>query len=162
MWQLISQPAPRSLALIPGAHLFDSCHMCAVIGSKCMAAHRSCMFLMGRRENILPFPVDLGEIVLVGHKDFTLKSWLTVKLWETSLHLFFRWLFHQTTCIVYAFCGVLFGLCSLSNLTALSCVCWLKVCCPNYGKSANTNSLKGDFNFLLIFSLKWKMKKDGF
>ncbi|XP_075884648.1 opsin 7, group member b [Nelusetta ayraudi] len=43
------------------------------------------------------------------------------------------WLFHQTTCIVYAFCGVLFGLCSLSNLTALSCVCWLKVCCPNYG-----------------------------
>lgn len=75
----------------------------------------------------------------------------------------FRWLFHQTTCIVYAFCGVLFGLCSLSNLTALSCVCWLKVCCPNYGKSANTNSMKGDLNFfLLIFSLKWKMKRMDF
>eukprot|EP00066_Takifugu_rubripes_P001896 XP_003963408.1 PREDICTED: opsin-5-like [Takifugu rubripes] len=43
------------------------------------------------------------------------------------------WLFYKSTCIVYAFCGVLFGLCSLSNLTALSCVCWLKVCCPNYG-----------------------------
>lgn len=46
-----------------------------------------------------------------------------------------RWLFYKSTCIVYAFCGVLFGLCSLSNLTALSCVCWLKVCCPNYGKN---------------------------
>ncbi|XP_014325237.1 opsin-5-like isoform X2 [Xiphophorus maculatus] len=43
------------------------------------------------------------------------------------------WLFNLTTCTVYAFCGVLFGLCSLSNLTVLSCVCWLKVCCPNYG-----------------------------
>lgn len=90
MWQLISQSAPRSSALIPGAHLFDSCHMCAVIGSKCMAAHRSCMWLMGRRENVLPFPVDLGEIVLIGHKDFTLTSWLTVKLWQTSLRLFFQ------------------------------------------------------------------------
>ncbi|XP_022597679.1 opsin-5-like [Seriola dumerili] len=43
------------------------------------------------------------------------------------------WLFNKTTCTVYAFCGVLFGLCSLTNLTVLSCVCWLKVCCPNYG-----------------------------
>ncbi|XP_047427088.1 opsin 7, group member b [Mugil cephalus] len=43
------------------------------------------------------------------------------------------WLFNRTTCMVYAFCGVLFGLCSLTNLTVLSCVCWLKVCCPNYG-----------------------------
>ncbi|XP_078111302.1 opsin 7, group member b [Sander vitreus] len=43
------------------------------------------------------------------------------------------WLFNETTCMAYAFCGVLFGLCSLTNLTVLSCVCWLKVCCPNYG-----------------------------
>ncbi|KAI3356910.1 hypothetical protein L3Q82_003556 [Scortum barcoo] len=42
------------------------------------------------------------------------------------------WLFNKVTCIIYAFCGVLFGLCSLTNLTVLSCVCWLKVCCPNY------------------------------
>lgn len=49
-----------------------------------------------------------------------------------------RWLFYKSTCIVYAFCGVLFGLCSLSNLTALSCVCWLKVCCPNYGRNNTT------------------------
>ncbi|XP_035502235.1 opsin 7, group member b [Scophthalmus maximus] len=43
------------------------------------------------------------------------------------------WLFTETACTVYAFCGVLFGLCSLTNLTVLSCVCWLKVCCTNYG-----------------------------
>ncbi|KAM9344159.1 opsin 7, group member b [Pholidichthys leucotaenia] len=43
------------------------------------------------------------------------------------------WMFNKMTCTVYAFCGVLFGLCSLTNLTVLSCVCWLKVCCPNYG-----------------------------
>ncbi|XP_026188825.1 opsin 7, group member b [Mastacembelus armatus] len=43
------------------------------------------------------------------------------------------WLFNKPACTVYAFCGVLFGLCSLTNLTVLSCVCWLKVCCPNYG-----------------------------
>ncbi|XP_077471052.1 opsin 7, group member b isoform X1 [Stigmatopora argus] len=44
-----------------------------------------------------------------------------------------KWLYNKTTCTVYAFCGVLFGLCSLTNLTVLSSVCWLKVCCPNYG-----------------------------
>ncbi|KAL6119068.1 uncharacterized protein ACO6RY_03725 [Pungitius sinensis] len=43
------------------------------------------------------------------------------------------WLFNRTTCMAYAFCGVLFGLSSLTNLTMLSCVCWLKVCCPHYG-----------------------------
>lgn len=52
--------APRSSALIPGAHLFDSCHMFAVIGSKCMAAHRSCMCPLGRGKNVLPFPVYFG------------------------------------------------------------------------------------------------------
>lgn len=31
-------------------------------------------------------------------------------------------------------CGVLFGLCSLTNLTALSLVCCLKVCFPNHGE----------------------------
>ncbi|XP_053549680.1 opsin-5-like [Bombina bombina] len=44
-----------------------------------------------------------------------------------------RWLFDQRICQYYAFCGVLFGLCSLTNLTALSCVCCMKVCYPAYG-----------------------------
>ncbi|XP_042561072.1 opsin-5-like [Clupea harengus] len=47
--------------------------------------------------------------------------------------LYHRWLFTEPMCMVYAFCGVFFGLCSLTNLTVLSSVCWLKICCPNYG-----------------------------
>ncbi|KAL7398051.1 hypothetical protein ABVT39_003516 [Epinephelus coioides] len=44
-----------------------------------------------------------------------------------------RWLFGEITCQLYAMCGVLFGLCSLTNLTALSLVCCLKVCFPTHG-----------------------------
>uniref|UniRef100_A0A3P9M731 Opsin 7, group member d n=1 Tax=Oryzias latipes TaxID=8090 RepID=A0A3P9M731_ORYLA len=44
-----------------------------------------------------------------------------------------RWLFGEITCQLYAMCGVLFGLSSLTNLTALSLVCCLKVCFPNHG-----------------------------
>ncbi|NXI36434.1 OPN5 protein, partial [Galbula dea] len=44
-----------------------------------------------------------------------------------------RWLFNQAICTLYAFCGVLFGLCSLTSLTVLSTVCCLKVCYPAYG-----------------------------
>ncbi|NWW95255.1 OPN5 protein, partial [Rhynochetos jubatus] len=45
-----------------------------------------------------------------------------------------RWLFNQAVCTLYAFCGVLFGLCSLISLTVLSTVCCLKVCYPAYGR----------------------------
>ncbi|XP_016114795.1 opsin-5-like [Sinocyclocheilus grahami] len=50
-----------------------------------------------------------------------------------------RWLFTEVMCMCYAFCGVLFGICSLSNLTVLSCVCWLKVCYPNYGNKFSSS-----------------------
>uniref|UniRef100_A0A673XLR6 Opsin 7, group member a n=1 Tax=Salmo trutta TaxID=8032 RepID=A0A673XLR6_SALTR len=43
-------------------------------------------------------------------------------------------IYHRlTVCLVYAFCGVLFGICSLTTLTILSTVCCLKVCYPLYG-----------------------------
>ncbi|NXP75321.1 OPN5 protein, partial [Ramphastos sulfuratus] len=45
-----------------------------------------------------------------------------------------RWLFNRAVCTLYAFCGVLFGLCSLTSLTVLSTVCCLKVCYPVYGR----------------------------
>ncbi|XP_030625822.1 opsin 7, group member b [Chanos chanos] len=50
-----------------------------------------------------------------------------------------RWLFTELMCTSYAFCGVLFGLCSLTNLTVLSSVCWLKVCHPNYGSKFSSS-----------------------
>nr|XP_043894866.1 opsin 7, group member b [Solea senegalensis] len=60
---------------------------------------------------------------------------MTVSLFPVAIPSAFAhmWLLNESACIFYAFCGVLFGLCSLTNLTVLSCVCWLKVCCPNYG-----------------------------
>ncbi|KAM8798019.1 opsin-5-like [Eudromia elegans] len=60
---------------------------------------------------------------------------MTVTLFPLATSSFFahRWLFDRAVCTVYAFCGVLFGLCSLSSLTALSTVCCLKVCYPAYG-----------------------------
>ncbi|XP_066537496.1 opsin-5-like isoform X2 [Hoplias malabaricus] len=44
-----------------------------------------------------------------------------------------RWLFGQGVCLMYAFCGVLFGICSLTTLTLLSIVWFVKVCYPLYG-----------------------------
>ncbi|XP_054654629.1 opsin-5-like isoform X2 [Dunckerocampus dactyliophorus] len=50
-----------------------------------------------------------------------------------------RWLFGEVTCQLYAMCGVLFGLCSLTNLTTLSFVCCLKVCFPNHGSKFSSS-----------------------
>ncbi|XP_061909422.1 opsin-5-like isoform X2 [Entelurus aequoreus] len=50
-----------------------------------------------------------------------------------------RWLFGEIACQLYAMCGVLFGLCSLTNLTALSFVCCLKVCFPNHGNKISSS-----------------------
>ncbi|KAK5863704.1 hypothetical protein PBY51_000715 [Eleginops maclovinus] len=60
---------------------------------------------------------------------------MTISLFPLAIPSAFThmWQFNKTVCMGYAFCGVLFGLCSLTNLTVLSSVCWLKVCCPNYG-----------------------------
>uniref|UniRef100_A0A8D0GHL7 G-protein coupled receptors family 1 profile domain-containing protein n=1 Tax=Sphenodon punctatus TaxID=8508 RepID=A0A8D0GHL7_SPHPU len=44
-----------------------------------------------------------------------------------------RWLYGKHVCLFYEFCGVLFGICSLSSLTILSTVCCLKICFPAYG-----------------------------
>ncbi|XP_066480316.1 opsin-5-like [Tiliqua scincoides] len=60
---------------------------------------------------------------------------MTVTLFPLATPSFFahRWLFNHALCTFYAFCGVLFGLCSLTSLTALSTVCCMKVCYPAYG-----------------------------
>ncbi|CAI7935159.1 opsinopsin-5-like, partial [Podarcis lilfordi] len=60
---------------------------------------------------------------------------MTATLFPLATPSFFahRWLFNHAMCTFYAFCGVLFGLCSLTSLTALSTVCCMKVCYPAYG-----------------------------
>ncbi|XP_061454908.1 opsin-5-like [Rhineura floridana] len=56
-----------------------------------------------------------------------------------------RWLFGQQVCLFYAFCGVFFGVCSLSTLTLLSTVCCLKICFPVYG-----NRFRREHGWILI------------
>ncbi|XP_063076056.1 opsin-5-like [Engraulis encrasicolus] len=60
---------------------------------------------------------------------------LTISLypWAIMSSIFHRWLFGKTACLIYAFCGLLFGICSLTTLTLLSMVCFMKVCYPLYG-----------------------------
>ncbi|XP_030227960.1 opsin 7, group member a isoform X2 [Gadus morhua] len=61
---------------------------------------------------------------------------MTLSLYPLAVtsSIYHRWLYGEAVCLLYAFCGVLFGICSLSTLTALSTVCCLKVCYPLYGK----------------------------
>ncbi|XP_048109703.1 opsin-5-like [Alosa alosa] len=60
---------------------------------------------------------------------------LTISLYPMAIlsSAFHRWLFGRTACLIYAFCGLLFGICSLTTLTLLSLVCFMKVCYPLYG-----------------------------
>ncbi|XP_030631698.1 opsin-5-like [Chanos chanos] len=60
---------------------------------------------------------------------------LTLSLYPMAIFssIYHRWLFGKTVCLLYAFCGVLFGICSLTTLTLLSMVCFVKVCYPLYG-----------------------------
>ncbi|XP_075954739.1 opsin 7, group member a [Anarhichas minor] len=60
---------------------------------------------------------------------------LTLSLYPMAItsSFYHRWLYGKTVCAVYAFCGILFGICSLTTLTLLSMVCFVKVCYPLYG-----------------------------
>ncbi|KAJ8276837.1 hypothetical protein GJAV_G00068470 [Gymnothorax javanicus] len=60
---------------------------------------------------------------------------MTVSLYPLAItsSVYHRWLYGKAMCQIYAFCGVLFGICSLTTLTVLSTVCCLKVCYPLYG-----------------------------
>ncbi|XP_054624207.1 opsin 7, group member a isoform X2 [Dunckerocampus dactyliophorus] len=64
---------------------------------------------------------------------------LTLSLYPMAISSSFyhRWLYGRTACSVYAFCGMLFGICSLTTLTLLSMVCFVKVCYPHYGNRFN-------------------------
>ncbi|CAL8370012.1 unnamed protein product [Boreogadus saida] len=65
---------------------------------------------------------------------------LTISLYPMAISssLYHRWLYGKTMCYLYAFCGMLFGICSLTTLTLLSMVCFVKVCHPLYGNRFNS------------------------
>ncbi|MEQ2228165.1 hypothetical protein ILYODFUR_006097 [Ilyodon furcidens] len=62
---------------------------------------------------------------------------LTLSLYPMAItsSFYHRWLYGKAFCSLYAFCGMFFGLCSLTTLTLLSMVCFVKVCYPLYGNS---------------------------
>uniref|UniRef100_A0A668AJ36 Opsin 7, group member a n=1 Tax=Myripristis murdjan TaxID=586833 RepID=A0A668AJ36_9TELE len=65
---------------------------------------------------------------------------LTLSLYPMAItsSFYHRWLYGKTVCYIYAFCGMLFGICSLTTLTLLSMVCFVKVCYPLYGNRFNS------------------------
>ncbi|XP_075875856.1 opsin 7, group member a [Nelusetta ayraudi] len=65
---------------------------------------------------------------------------LTLSLYPMAItsSFYHRWLYGKTFCSIYAFCGILFGICSLTTLTLLSMVCFVKVCYPLYGNKFNS------------------------
>ncbi|CAJ1072374.1 opsin 7%2C group member a [Xyrichtys novacula] len=67
---------------------------------------------------------------------------LTLSLYPMAItsSLYHRWLYGKTVCSIYAFCGMLFGICSLTTLTLLSVVCFVKVCFPLYGILLTVNA----------------------
>ncbi|XP_041273694.1 opsin-5-like [Onychostruthus taczanowskii] len=90
----------------------------------------SLLLLVAHQKRSLLKPAELF-IVNLAVSDLS----MTVTLFPLATSSFFahRWLFEQALCTLYAFCGVLFGLCSLGSLTVLSTLCCLKVCYPAYG-----------------------------
>ncbi|XP_025937079.1 opsin-5-like isoform X3 [Apteryx rowi] len=68
---------------------------------------------------------------------------MTVTLFPLATSSFFahRWLFNHAMCTIYAFCGVLFGLCSLTSLTVLSTVCCLKARSASPGRALPQGNL---------------------
>ncbi|XP_061587421.1 opsin 7, group member a [Cololabis saira] len=76
---------------------------------------------------------------------------LTLSLYPMAItsSFYHRWLYGRTVCYIYAFCGMLFGLCSLTTLTLLSMVCFVKVCYPLYGNRFNS------FHGRLLIACAW-------
>uniref|UniRef100_A0A8C6V5H6 G-protein coupled receptors family 1 profile domain-containing protein n=1 Tax=Naja naja TaxID=35670 RepID=A0A8C6V5H6_NAJNA len=115
--------------------------------TQALCSHRPCerrslVFLLSLFGNSLLLWVAYRKRALLKPAEFFIVNLaisdigMTLILFPLATPSFFahRWLFNHAMCIFYAFCGVLFGLCSLTSLTALSTVCCMKVCYPAYGR----------------------------
>ncbi|XP_041967543.1 opsin 7, group member a [Alosa sapidissima] len=85
---------------------------------------------------------------------------MTLSLYPMAVtsSFYHRWLFGRTVCVLYAFCGILFGICSLTTLTILSTVCCLKVCYPVFSSGNRFSHRHGSvlaacaWGYALIFA----------
>nr|UXP11773.1 eye absent 3 [Polypedates teraiensis] len=102
----------------------------------CSLSGNSMLLLVAYRKRSILKPAELF-IVNLAISDLG----MTATLFPLAIPSLFahRWLFDKVTCKYYAFCGVFFGLCSLTNLTVLSSVCCMKVCYPAYGNKFSSS-----------------------
>ncbi|XP_067904621.1 opsin-5-like [Heterodontus francisci] len=124
------------------AFLMSKTDHCVFTGILSMIGNSVLLFVAYRKRHMLK-PVEYFIVNLAISDLGMILTLLPLAIPSSFAH---RWLFSQASCIYYAFCGVLFGLCSLTNLTVLSVVCCMKVCYPAY---ATGNRFTSEYACLL-------------
>ncbi|KAM6210557.1 opsin-5-like [Sarcoramphus papa] len=103
------------------------CYM--VFGICSLCGNTILLYVSYKKKNLL----KPAEYFIINLAISDLGMTLTLYPLAVTSSLSHRWLYGKPICLFYAFCGVLFGICSLSTLTLLSTVCCLKICFPAYG-----------------------------
>ncbi|XP_068529060.1 opsin-5-like [Anas acuta] len=103
------------------------CYM--VFGICSLCGNSILLYVSYKKKNLL----KPAEYFIINLSISDLGMTLTLYPLAVTSSLSHRWLYGKHICLFYAFCGVLFGICSLSTLTLLSIVCCLKICFPAYG-----------------------------
>ncbi|XP_018603215.1 opsin 7, group member a [Scleropages formosus] len=101
----------------------------AIFGVCSLFGNSTLLYVSYKKKNLL----KPAEFFIVNLAVSDLAMTVTLYPLAISSSIYHRWLFGKTICFIYAFCGVLFGICSLTTLTLLSTVCCMKVCYPLYG-----------------------------
>ncbi|XP_010078962.1 PREDICTED: opsin-5-like, partial [Pterocles gutturalis] len=103
------------------------CYM--VFGICSLCGNSILLYVSYKKKNLL----KPAEYFIINLAISDLGMTLTLYPLAVTSSLSHRWLYGKQICLFYAFCGVLFGICSLSTLTLLSTVWCLKICFPAYG-----------------------------
>ncbi|XP_009681344.1 opsin-5-like isoform X2 [Struthio camelus] len=101
----------------------------ALFGVCSLCGNSILLYVSYKKKNLL----KPAEYFIINLAISDLGMTLTLYPLAVTSSLSHRWLYGKHICLFYAFCGVLFGICSLSTLTLLSTVCCLKICFPAYG-----------------------------
>ncbi|KAM6087638.1 PREDICTED: opsin-5-like [Chlamydotis macqueenii] len=115
------------------------CYM--VFGICSLCGNSILLYVSYKKKNLL----KPAEYFIINLAISDLGMTLTLYPLAVTSSLSHRWLYGKQICLFYAFCGVLFGICSLSTLTLLSTVCCLKICFTAYG-----NRFKREHGQILI------------
>ncbi|XP_005153594.2 opsin-5-like [Melopsittacus undulatus] len=116
--------------------------VCYMVFGICSVCGNSILLYVSYKKKSLLKP---AEYLIINLAISDLGMTLTLYPLAVTSSLSHRWLYGKQICLFYAFCGVLFGICSLSTLTLLSTVCCLKICFPAYG-----NRFKREHGQILI------------